>query len=64
MIANLKERLELYIEMLEKEIQENQKMIQNYKNDKSTSKVLNYFKQRLDKIKNEFEITKKVINEL
>jgi hypothetical protein len=63
--ALLKERIELYVEEIEKEIHENDKLINRYgKSELSKIEVLEYFKKRLLKIKNEFEITRKILNYL
>jgi len=63
--AMLRERIELYVEEIEKEIDENNKMIKKYeKMSSSKVEVLEYFKDRLSKIKREFEIAKKVFENL
>lgn len=63
--ALLRERLELYVEQIENEIFANNSLINKYeKSERSKIKVLEYFKNKLSKIKNDFEITKRVLNSL
>jgi hypothetical protein len=59
--ASLQERLELYINQLDNEIAANTDSI---KRNSYQDKVREYFVAKLKKIKNEFEITKKIIAEL
>jgi len=56
--ASLQERLELYINQLDNEIAANTDSI---KRNSYQDKVREYFVKKLKKIKNEFEITKKII---
>ncbi len=63
--ASLRERLELYVEQIESEIIANDSLISKYeKSESSKIEVLEYFRDRLSKIKNDFEITRKVLNSL
>jgi len=63
--ATIRERIELYVETIETEIAENEKLINRYKNknDKNIA-VLEYFTERLNKLKHDFETTKKVLSSL
>jgi len=63
--ASIKERLELYVEEIELEINKNEKLIRMYKSsDKKQIDVLKYFEERLGQLKKDFETTKRILKGL
>jgi len=63
--AILKERIECYVQQLEIEISENDKLLKRYENSENkTVEILEYFKERLSKIKEDFETAKKLLETL
>ena len=51
----LRERVEMYLEQLEYEISENEKLLKKYNKGKSQANVLEYFLKKLNSIKRDYQ---------